>query len=154
MFPGRLYACLCVLNLTLSADTPPTHNQVLFMSARSSGVDVGSPVSQDCSDVVAWSHVNSYPQLRLKLHKANKSDIYVEVSAFKQVTEENFQLNLFTMLFLKRTRTARICGKFPNLFSFLPEQIRYTFRATCNKNIQTYPLWVSLSCVMSTIYIK
>jgi hypothetical protein len=36
------------------------------------------------------------------LRKANKSDIYVEVSAFEPVTEENFQLNLFTMLLLNR----------------------------------------------------
>jgi len=56
----------------------------------------------------------------MQLRKANKSDFYVAVSAFKPVSEENFQLNLFTMLLLNRTWT-RTRRKFPHLFSFVTE---------------------------------
>jgi hypothetical protein len=40
----------------------------------------------------------------MQIRKENKSDFfYVEVSAFKPATEENFQLNLFTILLPNRT---------------------------------------------------
>jgi hypothetical protein len=38
----------------------------------------------------------------MPLRKANKR-VYVKVFAFKPVTEENFQLDLFILLLLKRT---------------------------------------------------